>query len=90
MLLDWRVIRDWAYRRGMARTNSPHIEPVRRLAELDQYAGLWVAVKDGKVIASAQNSRELVPMIREIGAAGEGAVASFVPHRSEEIVIGVG
>jgi hypothetical protein len=51
---------------------------------------MWVAVKDGEVIAAAHNSRDLVPMVREKGPAGQGAVAQFVPQRSDEIVIGVG
>jgi hypothetical protein len=51
---------------------------------------MWVAVKDGKVIAAAHNSRDLVPMVKELGEAGHGAVAQFVPPRTDEIVIGVG
>jgi hypothetical protein len=51
---------------------------------------MWVAVKDGKVIAAAHNSRDLVPMVRELEAAGRGAVAQFVSSHSDEIVIGVG
>jgi hypothetical protein len=51
---------------------------------------MWVAVKDGKVIAAAHNSRDLVPMVRELGEAGRGAVAQFVSPHSDEIVIGVG
>lgn len=90
MLIHWRVVRDWAYRRGMTRKSAPHVEPVRRPAEFDDFVGLWIAVKDGRVVATAHNSRDLVPRIREIGSAGEGAVARFVPNRSEEIVIGVG
>jgi hypothetical protein len=51
---------------------------------------MWVAVKDGKVIAAADNSRDLVPKVRELGEAGRGAVAQFVPPHSDDIVIGVG
>ena len=57
---------------------------------LDKWAGMWIAVKDGKVIAAAYNSRDLVPMVKELGEAGRGAVAQFVPPRSDDIVIGVG
>jgi hypothetical protein len=66
------------------------IEPVPLPAGLEQWEGLWVAVKDGDVVAAAHNSRDLVVEVRKLGAAGERAVAQFVPPRSEEIVIGVG
>jgi hypothetical protein len=51
---------------------------------------MWVAVKDGEVIAAAYNSRELVPMLVAMGPAGRGAVAQYVPHHSDTITIGVG
>ncbi|BAK38195.1 hypothetical protein MLP_51810 [Microlunatus phosphovorus NM-1] len=51
---------------------------------------MWVAVKDGEVIAAAHNSNELVKMVIELGARGSGAVAQFVPSRQDSIVIGVG
>jgi len=51
---------------------------------------MWVAVKDGEVIAAAHNSRDLVPEVRSKGEKGRGAVAQFVPHRSDDIMIGVG
>jgi Family of unknown function (DUF5678) len=66
------------------------VEPERRLAGIDHWAGLWVAIKDGEVIAASENSRDLVAMVRSKGAAGDGAVAQYVPRRSDEIMIGVG
>jgi hypothetical protein len=66
------------------------VEPERRPEGIDRYAGLWVAVKDGEVIAASHNSRDLVPMVRSKGAAAAGAVAQYVPHRTDDIVIGVG
>ena len=63
---------------------------VWRREDIDRWAGMWVAVKDGEVIAAAHNSRELVPMVRSKGESGRGAVAQFVPQRSDEIMIGVG
>jgi uncharacterized NAD-dependent epimerase/dehydratase family protein len=87
----WRVAWRVAYLCGMgpARRNR-HVEPERTLPGLDQWAGLWVAVKDGKVIAAASNSRDLVPKVRELGDAGHGAVAQYVPPHTDDIVIGVG
>lgn len=87
----WRVARLRAYRCGMgARRKS--MEPERRLPELDNYVGLWVAVKDGKVIAAASTSLELVDALhklRPVGA-GRGAVAQYVPRPTDQIMIGVG
>jgi hypothetical protein len=86
----WRVVKMWAYLRGMASQSTAHVEPVRRPADWNQFAGLWIAVKNGEVVATAVNSRDLVPAIRSLGPEGEDAAVRFVPHRSEEIVIGVG
>jgi hypothetical protein len=82
-----------AYRYDMqrARRDEP-MEPERRLPELDHWVGLWVAVKDGKVIAAAPTSLELVDALhklRPVGA-GKGAVAQYVPEPSDGIMIGVG
>ena len=81
-----------AMRGGRRRPGSERqaVEPERRLPALDQWEGMWVAVKDGKVIAAAYNSRDLVPKLVEMGPAGRGAVAQFVPRRSNTIVVGVG
>lgn len=67
-----------------------HVEPERKLPDLDRWAGMWIAVKDGKVIAAAYDSRDLVPMVRQLGEAGKGAIAQFVSPHTDEIVIGVG
>ncbi|MCA0331934.1 MAG: DUF5678 domain-containing protein [Actinobacteria bacterium] len=64
--------------------------PEPRPAELDQFTGKWVAVKDGVVVACANNARELVPMLHELGEAGRGAVAQYVPFPSDAVMIGVG
>ena len=87
----WRVARQLAYRCGMGTRRKP-IEPERRLPDLDRYVGLWVAVKDGKVIAAASTSVELVDALhklRPVGA-GRGAVAQYVPGPTDQIMIGVG
>ena len=82
-----------AYRRNMAkRRRSEPMEPERRLPELDNYIGLWVAVKDGKVIAAASTSLELVDALHKLRPvdAGKGAVAQYVPHPTDDVMIGVG
>ena len=82
-----RVTAALGYRRGMARW-----EPERGPAELygPEFAGKWVAVKDGQIIACANNARELVPRLHEMGSKAEGAVAQYVPFHSDAIMIGVG
>ena len=66
------------------------VEPERRPPGIDHWAGLWVAIKDGEVIAASENSRDLVAMVRSKGPAAEGAVAQYVPRHTDDIVIGVG
>ena len=85
----WRIARRNGYGRGMG-ARPERMEPERRLPDLDRWEGLWVAVKDGEVIAAAGSSRELVPELRKLGKKGEGAVAQYVSPRSDTIVIGVG
>ena len=85
----WRFGRRAGYRHGMAQQQE-RMEPERRLPDLDRWEGCWIAVKGGQVIAAAHNSRDLVPKLQEMGEAGRGAVAQYVPRRTENIVIGVG
>src|ERR1700685_450287 len=89
----WCGPRQLAYRRGtgQARRHEP-MEPERRLPELDHWVGLWVAVKDGKVIAAAPTSLELVDALHKLRPVGVGkrAVAQYVPRPTDEIMIGVG
>jgi hypothetical protein len=70
--------------------SARRVEPERALPGLERWAGMWVAVKDGEVVAAAHNSRDLVPEVQKLGDAGRGAVAQFVPLYTDEIVIGVG
>lgn len=87
--LFWRVARRAGYRHGMGRRPQRQ-EPERRPAALDGWEGYWVAVKDGEVIAAAHNSRDLVPELEKLGPKAHGAVAQYVPLRSNTVVIGVG
>lgn len=84
----WRVGRTSRYRHGMAKPQRQ--EPERRLPVLDEWVGYWVAVKDGKVVAAAHSSRDLVRQLIEKGPSFSDAVAQYVPAPSDEIVIGVG
>ena len=55
------------------------IGPVRRNPALDEYEGEWVAVKNGKVVAHAPRSTDLVPLVRALPAElRDGAVVEYV------------
>lgn len=86
----WRAWRRRGYGSGMGLGAGSRVEPERRLSELDDWVGHWVAVKDGHVVAAAETSHELVVRVREKGEAAAGAVAQFVPEPTDDIVIGVG
>lgn len=64
------------------------LEPVRHLPELDQYAGLWVAVKDGKVRERARTSVELAEILFRKNI--QGATIQFVPPPSDSEKVGLG
>lgn len=83
----WRALRGRGYRRGMSNRRSG---PEPRNPALKGWEGYWVAVKDGKVIAAANNSRDLVPELRKLGKKAHGAVAQYVPLPDNAMVVGVG
>jgi hypothetical protein len=74
---------------GIARS-SRHIDPVRRLAVLDEYAGEWVAIKDDNVIAHSSDPREVVRQMRRLGAAAQGAVLQRASVATEALAVGMG
>lgn len=90
MLGTWALLVRYAGQMGLARRHKGPFEPERRPSELQKYVGLWVAVKDGKVIAAAETSRDLVHSVRKLGSRGEGAVAQRVPKPSNSSLVGVG
>lgn len=76
---------------GIARRNDgPAHEPARPPADFDRFAGLWVAVKDGRVIAAAGTSRELVYDLAKIGPDAEGATMQRVPSAEQGLLVGLG
>jgi hypothetical protein len=48
----------------MEKPSHKKVEPERRPEGIDRWAGLWVAVKNGEVIAAADNTRDLVMRVR--------------------------
>jgi len=74
---------------GIARSSGP-IEPLSRPAGIDNYAGQWVAVKDGRVVAAAPRARDLVILVREMGEEGADATVELVALPSDGFMVGVG
>jgi hypothetical protein len=66
------------------------IAPVRAPDDLQEFVGMWVAVKNRKVIAHASSARELATQLRSMGSARRGAVAQFVPEPAEAFRVGLG
>ncbi len=58
------------------------------MAELDGYAGLWVGVKDRRVVAAAQTSKELAEVLSRKNL--QGATIQFVPVASDTEKVGLG
>lgn len=87
----WRVACMAKYRRGMgiART-GPRIRPAKRPAALDEYAGQWVALKDGRVIAHSPDPRTVVHEMRRMGRAAEGAVLQRASKPTDSLAVGLG
>jgi Family of unknown function (DUF5678) len=87
----WRVVCLATYRCGMGvARRSSRIEPVPRSSTLDAFAGQWVAVKDGRVIAHGYNSRDVVRQMRQMGRAAHGAVLQRAPKPTDALAVGLG
>lgn len=81
------------YARLMAiarRKQGPRQEASAPPAGADRYAGLWVAVKDGKVVTAAVTSRELVYRLAELGPEARGATMQRVPAAERGLLVGLG
>jgi Ni/Co efflux regulator RcnB len=69
---------------------SPRIQPAKRPAALDDYAGQWVALKDGRVIAHSPDARTVVREMRRMGRAAEGAVLQRASRPADALAVGLG
>lgn len=89
--LVWRSSGQTPYRRvmGIARRGK-RVQPVPRLQALDEYAGQWVAVKNGRVIAHSPSSREVVRQLRRMGPEAKGAVLQRAATPTEALAVGLG
>lgn len=98
---DLAVTRSWhAERRGMMPSGAParylrtmaerRVRPIKHDPALDEYAGEWVAVKDGEVIAHSADSRGVVRQLRTRPDGGQGAVVHRVATSAEPLAVGLG
>jgi hypothetical protein len=82
------------FRYGYLITKPPRrvneLAPVARPAALDGYVGKWVAVKEGRVVASADTGPKLVAKVKALGEEGVDAVAEYVAPASDSWMVGVG
>jgi len=74
---------------GIARS-APPPEPLPRPVGIDKFLGQWVAVKAGIVIAGAPTGRELVMLVKGMGADGADATVEFVSPPSDSFMVGAG
>jgi hypothetical protein len=81
---------DGAYASEMAIARRPPVTPVPVSQDLGRYEGLWVAVKDGRVIEADETSSGLVYRLRQRGPEAKGAVMQRAPKRSDAIVVSLG
>ena len=73
------------------RRSPRSLDPIRRLPDLDRWTGMWVAIKDGSVIAAEETSRALAYRLRQMGPPAAGAVTEFVrPGHEDSYAVGVG
>lgn len=91
MRKHWRFVDVVVYLRDMGRhRSSRRLGRVRQPSDLRTYAGSWVAIKDGQVVAAAPTSLDLVAEVKKLGVAGESSVAQYVAPHDDAIIIGVG
>lgn len=70
---------------------SARVAPLPRPAELDQYAGLWVAVVDGKVVAAEETSHRLALTLNKMDhRKRKRAVVEFVRPTSDSYIVFTG
>ena len=74
----------------VARQPPQPIEPIRRLEDLDEYFGNWVAIRGAQVVAFADTSRALAYELHKLGTRGQGAVMRYVAEPSHSVVVGLG
>lgn len=70
---------------------SPRIAAVPRLAALDQYEGLWVAVLEGEVVMAEQTSHALALKLHDMDhVKRNNVVVEFVRPTGDSYIVGAG
>jgi len=71
--------------------NRPTMAPVPRPAGLDAFAGLWVAVVDGEVVAAEPSSHQLATALHRMDhRKRQRAVTEFVRPTGDAFIVGAG
>lgn len=67
------------------------VAPVPRPEALDAYAGLWVGVVDGEVVAAAETSHQLALKLHDMDhRKREQLVVEYVRPTTDSYIVGVG
>lgn len=88
MTTEW-TRREGAVVSGIGR-RGPRLDVTPRDPGLADFAGQWVAVKDGRVVASHPKASEVAKALLALGEDGEGAVLQRVAGPMEAVAIGMG
>jgi hypothetical protein len=75
---------------GTKPRKAGELEAAPRPPELEKYVGQWVAIKGGRVVASAQTAVGLVDEVKALGDEGIDAVVEYVSPPSSSWMVGVG
>ncbi len=89
----WRIVvaAPYASVMGIARRDrGRRYSPIALPSALAMYEGLWVAVLDGKIVAAASTSRDLVRDLAKLGPDGRGATMQRVPAAERGLMVGLG
>ncbi len=75
---------------GIAR-RATRVPPIRRPTGLERYAGMWVLVLDGEVVAAEKTSRDLAYRLHQMDHVKRGrAVMEYVRPTSSAYIVGAG
>ena len=87
----WVTARLQGYRRGMPGSSSARVAPIPRIADLDRFSGMWVAVVGTEVVAAELTSHRLAMKLREMDhRRRQHATVEFVRPSTDSYIVGVG
>ena len=86
-----RVVRKYAAHVPISRRPPQRVEPVARDKSLGAFAGMWVAVIDGQVVAAEKTSQALAYRLHNMDhRKRKRAVMEYVRPNSDAYIVGVG